>query len=47
MPMGIIMSVAAVFDIHMLKMALASMKPATSRRGEVPVRATTAKARRR
>ncbi len=46
-PMGIIISVAAVFDIHMLSSAQASMKPATSRRGDVPVRATTASAMRR
>ncbi len=44
MPIGIIISVAAVFDIHMLSRAQAAMKPATSRRGDVPVRATNASA---
>ena len=45
-PMGIIIKVAAVFDIHMESNAQAIMKPATSRRGDVPVRSMTARAMR-
>ena len=41
--MGIIMAVVAVLEIHMDSTAVGSMKPSSTRRGEVP---TSSSARR-
>jgi len=46
-PMGSIMTAVAVLLTHMLRKAVASMKPATSRTGWVPTQRTSWRAMRR
>ena len=45
--MGTIIAAHAVFEIHMLRNAVATMKPATIAPGRVPVRRSVKKAMRR